>query len=336
MSTNNFHVLLTNAGGALQTNAWQGGDKINLTHFQIGSDATEVTATQIEVSKPVTEKTPISELKQKEDDAGVLEMTCIIPPEVGGFMMNSIGLFTDSGILFAVASLPSDYKPVATEGGSKETVITLYMALGSTETVNLNIDPYKVIATQDWVNNSSIPAKHMADFNNPHKVTASQTGAYTKEEIKRIAFHYLNNGTNTTHTTDERLTTWKDLGIHVSATITPKFKKSVFQFSGLALLGITVRNKGGAYSSISLEVNETAVAASAYLVFDTQVEGDIGKMQTTCAIAPVGGWGYKNQTGEPFTVGTRKYIRSPDGWTNLKNKDFFFGKVDVLIIEQEL
>ncbi len=173
MSNNSYFVLLTNAGAALQTNAWQGGDKINLTHFVIGSNNSSVSATQTEVLAPATEKLVINDLKQKADDAGVLEVTCIIEPSVGGFMMNSIGLYTDAGVLFAVANLPSDYKPVAAEGSSKETVITLYIALGNTDTINLTIDPYKVLATQNWVENE---ANIVRSFN-------GKTGDVTSDDL---------------------------------------------------------------------------------------------------------------------------------------------------------
>ncbi len=185
-SNNGFFVALTNAGAALQTNAWQGGDKINLTDFNIGSDPSAISTAQTDVLAPVGERMKINMLKQKDDDAGVLEVVCVLPPEIGGWNMASIGLFTDTGILFAIANIPSDYKPVPTEGATKETTITMYISLGSTEKINLIIDPYKVIAMQDWVNTESVPAKHMGNNENPHTVTLQQVLEASKMQTHQV------------------------------------------------------------------------------------------------------------------------------------------------------
>lgn len=330
MSTN-FHVLLTNAGAALQTNAWQGGDKINLTHFQLGGDAAQVSATQTQVAKPVMDKTPISELKQKQDDAGVLEVTCIIPPDIGGFMMNNIGLFTDSGVLFAAANLPSDYKPTPIEGSSKETIITLYISLGSTDTVNLTIDPYKVIATQDWVNTASLPAQHVSDFNNPHKVTATQVGAWSKGENKRTAYHFHNNGAVQGHNVNSG-PSWKELGVHSSSTVTPKFERSKFHFLGSCLMEANANHSNRIRGDIVVKVAGNATCSSAIFVSDGVIGSGDPRFWNggTFAIAPVRGWSYENLNGASFSVEIYKQA--------LSNGDAFFqfGKVDLLIIEEEI
>lgn len=75
----------------------------------------------------------------------------IIPEEVGGWWIREIGLFDEEGDLCAVANCPPTYKPKLAEGSGRTQIIRLVLALGSTGTVELKIDPSIVVATREYV-----------------------------------------------------------------------------------------------------------------------------------------------------------------------------------------
>ncbi len=174
MSNDQLNVIPTTAGSALITGALKGGNTINLSHFQLGSSAEEVRAGQTALNAPETEKLPITSINdvvntEGEIDTGVIEVQCNIPPDVGGFSIYECGIYTDAGVLFAVFNLTLGHKPLASQGQTVDLELKVRINVGTVETVNMVVDPNLIIATQEWVNNNSIPAKHIEDTDNPHE-----------------------------------------------------------------------------------------------------------------------------------------------------------------------
>ncbi len=75
----------------------------------------------------------------------------IIPEDIGGWWVREIGLFDEDGDLCAVANCPPTYKPKLAEGSGRTQIIRLVLALGSTDAVELKIDPSIVLATREYV-----------------------------------------------------------------------------------------------------------------------------------------------------------------------------------------
>ncbi|KAG0318230.1 hypothetical protein BGZ97_004135, partial [Linnemannia gamsii] len=75
----------------------------------------------------------------------------IIPEDVGGWWIREIGLFDEDGDLCAVANCPPTYKPKLAEGAGRTQIIRLIVAVTSTDTVELKIDPSIVVATRLYV-----------------------------------------------------------------------------------------------------------------------------------------------------------------------------------------
>ncbi len=46
-----------------------------------------------------------------------------LPPETGGFTIREFGIYTDTGVLFAVGNYPETYKPMLDEGTAVDLVV---------------------------------------------------------------------------------------------------------------------------------------------------------------------------------------------------------------------
>lgn len=66
----------------------------------------------------------INAITINESDSNILDVDAIIPPDVGGFYIKTAGIFCDDGSLFAVARLADTYKPLLSEGSSKDITLS--------------------------------------------------------------------------------------------------------------------------------------------------------------------------------------------------------------------
>jgi phage-related tail fiber protein len=75
-----------------------------------------------------------------------------IPPDVGGWYVREAGLWTDTGVLYAIVKYPESFKPVlATSGSGKEFYIRSIFETSNASLVTLLIDDTVVKATRAWV-----------------------------------------------------------------------------------------------------------------------------------------------------------------------------------------
>ncbi|HBM3089355.1 TPA: phage tail protein, partial [Klebsiella michiganensis] len=72
-------------------------------------------------------------------------------------------LYDEDGACMAVASVPETYKPLLAEGSGRFTVIRIWLAVSSTEAVELIVDPGIVLATVEDVIQVGNAAKDYAD-----------------------------------------------------------------------------------------------------------------------------------------------------------------------------
>lgn len=78
----------------------------------------------------------------------------IVPASLGGFVMREVGVFDDTGALFAVANVPNTYKPSDAEGAYADTVIRMQFMVSNASVVTLQVDPNVAVATQSWITNT--------------------------------------------------------------------------------------------------------------------------------------------------------------------------------------
>lgn len=82
----------------------------------------------------------------------------IVPAAVAGFTAREVGLYDDTGALFAVANIPETYKPTAAEGAFSDMTVRLQFVVANAGVIALQVDPNVAVATHAWVLSSVTPA----------------------------------------------------------------------------------------------------------------------------------------------------------------------------------
>jgi len=150
-----YYTLLTNAGIAYETACKAAGTPIKLTQISVGdggeggvyNPAATATALKREVWRG-----PLNALFQDEKNPSWLLAEVTIPPDVGGWYVREAGLWTDTGILYAIVKYPESFKPVlANSGSGKEFYIRSIFETSNASLVTLLIDDTVVKATRAWV-----------------------------------------------------------------------------------------------------------------------------------------------------------------------------------------
>ncbi|WP_240539585.1 phage tail protein [Pseudomonas rhizophila] len=149
-----YYTLLTDAGIAYETACKAAGTPIKLSQISVGDGGGEVynpAATATALKREVW-RGPLNALFQDEKNPSWLLAEVTIPPDVGGWYVREAGIWTDTGILYAIVKYPESFKPVlATSGSGKEFYIRSIFETSNAELVTLLIDDTVVKATRAWV-----------------------------------------------------------------------------------------------------------------------------------------------------------------------------------------
>ncbi|WJV21861.1 MULTISPECIES: phage tail protein [Pseudomonas] len=172
-----YYTLLTNAGIAYETACKAAGVPIKLSQISVGDGGGAVynpAATDTALKREVW-RGPLNALFQDEKNPSWLLAEVTIPPEVGGWYVREAGLWTDTGILYAIVKYPESFKPVlATSGSGKEFYIRSIFETSNASLVTLLIDDTVVKATRAWV--AGYVADELAKLDRKQSVRAATTG----------------------------------------------------------------------------------------------------------------------------------------------------------------
>ncbi|HHJ4428203.1 TPA: phage tail protein [Klebsiella pneumoniae] len=159
-----FKSLITVAGREKIAAAIVSGNKVVFSQMSVGDGGGSATTPDDEQTELVNElfRTQLNSLKLS-DTENIIIAEMIIPPEVGGFTIREAALFDDDGECMAVANVPETYKPALSEGSGRFTILRIWLAVSSTEAVELIVDPGIVLATVEDVINTGNQAKDYAD-----------------------------------------------------------------------------------------------------------------------------------------------------------------------------
>lgn len=190
-----YYTLLTNAGIAYETACKAAGTPIKLTQMSVGDGGVggvynpDATATAL---KREVWRGNLNALFQDPANPSWLLAEVTIPPEVGGWYVREAGLWTDTGILYAIIKYPESFKPVlASSGSGKEFYIRAIFETSNAALVTLSIDDTIVKATRAWV--ASYVAEELAKLDNKQSVRAATTanialvGAQTIDGVAVVA-----------------------------------------------------------------------------------------------------------------------------------------------------
>lgn len=172
-----YYTLLTNAGIAYETACKAAGVPIKLTQISVGDGGGTVynpAATATALKREVW-RGPLNALFQDEKNPSWLLAEATIPPDVGGWYVREAGLWTDTGVLYAIVKYPESFKPVlATSGSGKEFYIRSIFETSNASLVTLLIDDTVVKATRAWV--MSYLAEELGKLDGKQSVRVAATG----------------------------------------------------------------------------------------------------------------------------------------------------------------
>ncbi|HEL5226516.1 TPA: phage tail protein [Klebsiella pneumoniae] len=159
-----FKSMITVAGSKKISDAIVNGDRVIFAQMSVGDGGGNATNPDENQNSLVNERfrTQINSLKLS-DTENIIIAEMIIPPEVGGFTIREAALFDDTGACMAVANVPETYKPALAEGSGRFTILRIWLAVSSTEAVELVVDPGIVLATVEDVINAGSEIKDYAD-----------------------------------------------------------------------------------------------------------------------------------------------------------------------------
>ncbi|WP_225936071.1 phage tail protein [Pseudomonas alvandae] len=189
-----YYTLLTDAGIAYETACKAAGTPIKLSQISVGDGGGTVynpAATATALKREVW-RGPLNALFQDEKNPSWLLAEVTIPSDVGGWYVREAGIWTDTGILYAIVKYPESFKPVlATSGSGKEFYIRSIFETSNAELVTLLIDDTVVKATRAWV--TSYVADELAKLDRKQSVRVATTanivlnGAQTVDGVAVVA-----------------------------------------------------------------------------------------------------------------------------------------------------
>lgn len=159
-----FKSIVTVAGREKIAAAIVSGNKVVFSEMSVGDGGGSATTPDDAQTSLVNEhfRTRLNSLKLS-DAVNIIIAEMIIPPEVGGFTIREAALFDDAGVCMAVANVPETYKPALAEGSGRFTILRIWLAVNSTEAVDLVVDPGIVLATVEDVINAGNETKDYTD-----------------------------------------------------------------------------------------------------------------------------------------------------------------------------
>lgn len=157
--------IITRAGREKIASAIIAGEKIIFSTMAVGDGGGISVSPDENQTGLVNEsfRTHLNSLKIPDNDKNIIIAEMIIPPETGGFTIREAALFDDEGVCMAVASVPETYKPLLAEGSGRFTIMRIWLAVSSTEGIEILTDPGIVLATVEDVISVRNEAKDYAD-----------------------------------------------------------------------------------------------------------------------------------------------------------------------------
>lgn len=153
-----YKTIHTKYGLRRMAMAETGGVAINLVSMAVGDGNGNETTPDDEQTQLVRELYRAKPNRVFQDERNPLLWTVeiLVPATVGGFTIREAAVFDDQGGLYAVANVPSAYKPVGdgSEGAYSDTAVRMQFLVANASVVSLSVDPNVAVATQQWITNT--------------------------------------------------------------------------------------------------------------------------------------------------------------------------------------
>ena len=146
--TEKFYSLVTKVGQAKISNAISFGNKINFTKMKLGDgngSYYEPTEDQTDLVNEVYEVN-ISSVSVDDENPNWIHIEAIIPSNVGGFTVREYGVYDDVDDLIGICKCAETYKPIISDGSTKELLIDMVLCVVNADVIELKIDPTIIYA----------------------------------------------------------------------------------------------------------------------------------------------------------------------------------------------
>lgn len=150
MATEQFYSILTNVGKAKLANSAALGNKVNFSKLKLGDgngNYYNPSENQTELINKVWEGN-IGNVKIDDENSNWVIIETVIPATDGGFYIREGGIFDEEGDLIAISKLAETYKPLASEGSSKDLIVRIILEVSNASSVTLKLDPTVILATK--------------------------------------------------------------------------------------------------------------------------------------------------------------------------------------------
>ncbi|HHT3220739.1 TPA: phage tail protein [Klebsiella michiganensis] len=165
MSERRFYSMLTQAGAEKIAQAQVSGVPAGFVFMAVGDGGGVVPSPSSEQTGLINEvwRAELNSLTVVDEQKNIIQAEAIMPPQVGGFTMREVALFDEEGVCLAVGSLPVTYKPTLSEGSGRFSVVRIWLAVSSTEAVQLTVDTSVIMASREDVDKAKNEAMDYTD-----------------------------------------------------------------------------------------------------------------------------------------------------------------------------
>nr|DAJ72367.1 MAG TPA: tail collar fiber protein [Caudoviricetes sp.] len=161
----NYFTLLTDKGKELFAASAISGEPVGITFMAVGDGGGISPTPSVGQTGLINERyrAPLNRLVIADQSANVIRAEMIMLPQVGGFWLREAALYNNEGQCIAIASIPTSYKPLLTEGSGRLQAVNIWIAVNDTANVELKADPSVILATEEEVIRAKDEAKDYAD-----------------------------------------------------------------------------------------------------------------------------------------------------------------------------
>jgi phage-related tail fiber protein len=153
MAAQEFYTILTKAGFQYEAECKANGKPIKLVKMSVGDGngaSYNPVDTQTALKRKVWEGN-LNNLYQDKVNTAWLVVEAVIPETVGGWWVREVGVWTDTGVLYAIGKYPESYKPLINNGAGREVSIRTIFTTTNADNVTLMLDGSVIQATRAWV-----------------------------------------------------------------------------------------------------------------------------------------------------------------------------------------
>lgn len=148
-----YYTVLTQAGLAYEAKSKAEKTPINLSYLAVGDGNGAPYNPGPEATQLLreTHRQPLNALSQDDKNPSWLMAEALLPEDVGGWTIREVGIYTDTGILYAIGKYPDSIKPLLPGGSTKQFYVKAIFQTSNAADVILIVDNNVVAATRSFV-----------------------------------------------------------------------------------------------------------------------------------------------------------------------------------------